>query len=105
MNIVTCIWVNDKLRCTTAPGYEFNNTGTHHLVITVPRASRDHNGTYACHLTGSSMDGFQPCDFIVNSGKVYRYIVDNLTVVIIVYDNTPLLTELEHGVNCQVSAL
>ncbi|XP_025111732.1 uncharacterized protein LOC112574720 [Pomacea canaliculata] len=63
--IVTCTWLQDQLKCTTAPGYEVNNLVTDRLVIRVPRASRDHTGTYACHVTGSSMDGFKSCDFIL----------------------------------------
>ncbi|PVD22624.1 hypothetical protein C0Q70_18445 [Pomacea canaliculata] len=49
VDIVTCTWLKDQLKCTTAPGYEVNNTVTDHLVIRVPRASRDHTGTYTCH--------------------------------------------------------
>ncbi|PVD22628.1 hypothetical protein C0Q70_18449 [Pomacea canaliculata] len=65
VDTVTCTWLQDQLKCTTAPGYEVNNLVTHRLVIRVLRASRDHNGTYACHVTGSSMDGFKSCDFIL----------------------------------------
>ncbi|PVD22585.1 hypothetical protein C0Q70_18403 [Pomacea canaliculata] len=65
VDIVTCTWLQDQLKCTTAPGYEVNNLVTDHLVIRVLRASRDHTGTYVCHVTGSSMDGFKSCDFIL----------------------------------------
>ncbi|XP_025111867.1 uncharacterized protein LOC112574793 isoform X3 [Pomacea canaliculata] len=65
VDIVTCTWLQDQLKCTTAPGYEVNNLVTDRLVIRVPRASRDHTGTYACHVTGSSVDGFKSCDFIL----------------------------------------
>ncbi|PVD22616.1 hypothetical protein C0Q70_18436 [Pomacea canaliculata] len=60
VDILNCIWLNDQLDCTPAPGYQFNNTVTDHLVIGVPRASRDHNGTYACHVMGSDEENFAP---------------------------------------------
>ncbi|XP_025111871.1 uncharacterized protein LOC112574795 isoform X3 [Pomacea canaliculata] len=65
VDIVTCTWLKDQLKCTTAPGYEVNNTVTDRLVIRVPRASRDHTGTYACHVNGSKANGFQSCEFIL----------------------------------------
>ncbi|PVD27269.1 hypothetical protein C0Q70_12424 [Pomacea canaliculata] len=81
VDIVTCTWLEDQLKCTTAPGYEVSNLVTDHLVIRVLRASRDHTGTYACHVTGSSMDGFKSCDFILIPGR-YTYIVATLTFVV-----------------------
>ncbi|XP_025111875.1 uncharacterized protein LOC112574795 isoform X7 [Pomacea canaliculata] len=65
VDIVACTWLQDQLKCTTAPGYEVNNLVTDRLVIRVLQASRDHTGTYTCHVTGSSMDGFKSCDFIL----------------------------------------
>lgn len=71
VDIVTCSWLNDQLQCTTAPGYEFNETVNDHIVIRIPRVSRDHSGTYACHLMGSVSKGFAPCEFIVFKGSLY----------------------------------
>ncbi|PVD22581.1 hypothetical protein C0Q70_18398 [Pomacea canaliculata] len=71
VDILNCIWLNDQLDCTPAPGYQFNITVTDHLVIGVPRASRNHNGTYACHVMGSDEENFAPCEFIITQG-VYR---------------------------------
>ncbi|PVD22588.1 hypothetical protein C0Q70_18406 [Pomacea canaliculata] len=64
VDILTCVWVKEKVNCVTAPEYEFNSTITDQLVIRVPRASRDHNGTYACHVQSFDSTGFAPCEFI-----------------------------------------
>ncbi|XP_025111450.1 uncharacterized protein LOC112574530 isoform X2 [Pomacea canaliculata] len=69
VGILICIWVEDGLDCTTSPTYEFNNTVNRQLVVRIPRASRDHRGTYACYVLGSQLDGFESCEFIVMTGR------------------------------------
>ncbi|XP_025111890.1 uncharacterized protein LOC112574800 isoform X2 [Pomacea canaliculata] len=92
VDILNCIWLNDQLDCTPAPGYQFNNTVTDHLVIGVPRASRDHNGTYACHVMGSDEENFAPCEFIItqvsdkhrNDESFLAVIVSSFVILILV---------------------
>lgn len=68
VGIVSCTWRKDQMSCTTAPGYEISSTVTDHLVIRVPRASRDHSGSYVCLMTGSKIESFEPCVLIVMPG-------------------------------------
>ncbi|PVD21556.1 hypothetical protein C0Q70_17354 [Pomacea canaliculata] len=75
VGIVSCTWRKDQMSCTTAPGYEISSTVTDHLVIRVPRASRDHSGSYVCLMTGSKIESFEPCVLIVMPG-------DNAGVII-----------------------
>lgn len=67
--IVSCFWVSNNLSCSTHPGYELNGSVNHHVVIRVPRASRDRAGSYACHVLGSPTDGFESCGFIPMTGE------------------------------------
>ncbi|XP_025112348.1 uncharacterized protein LOC112575044 isoform X2 [Pomacea canaliculata] len=69
VGVLMCIWVGDGLDCTTSPTYEFNNTISSQLVVRIPRASRDHSGTYACYVLGSKLDGFESCEFMVMTGR------------------------------------
>ncbi|PVD22617.1 hypothetical protein C0Q70_18437 [Pomacea canaliculata] len=82
--ILTCTWPNDQLDCSIAEGYEFNYILSDHLVITILRASRDHNGHYACHVLGSELQGFKQCPFIVVSGEDTNFQAIIIGIVIIV---------------------
>ncbi|XP_025111901.1 uncharacterized protein LOC112574806 [Pomacea canaliculata] len=67
--IITCIWMDEKLVCTTASGYLFNSDVTDYFVIRIPKALRVHNGTYSCHVMGVEPDEFSSCEFIVSTGR------------------------------------
>ncbi|XP_025113464.1 uncharacterized protein LOC112575700 [Pomacea canaliculata] len=76
-NVLNCTWEKDQPFCLTAPGFEFNNTVTDHLVITIPRVTPDHNGTYVCDLQGVQFENFELCNFVVISGiKIYIYDIE-----------------------------
>lgn len=67
--IANCTWLRDNLTCTTAFGYQFNNTVTDLVIISVPQASHNHSGTYACNVTGTVSSGFEPCEFLIMPGE------------------------------------
>ncbi|XP_025111441.1 uncharacterized protein LOC112574527 isoform X4 [Pomacea canaliculata] len=90
--IANCTWLRDNLTCTTAFGYQFNNTVTDLVIISVPQASHNHSGTYACNVTGTVSSGFEPCEFLIMPDKssVSGFITAAIVIVIVIVMCIPL---------------
>ncbi|XP_025112337.1 uncharacterized protein LOC112575042 isoform X2 [Pomacea canaliculata] len=67
-DVINCTWMNEQLNCTTAPGYEFNKTVTDHFSMKISQISNEHSGIYTCHVLGSRINGFKPCELIITPG-------------------------------------
>lgn len=67
-DVINCTWTNEQLNCTTAPGYEFNKTVTDHFSMKIAQISNEHSGIYTCHVLGSRINGFNPCELIITPG-------------------------------------
>lgn len=85
LDVLNCTWEDDKLFCLTAPGYEFTNIATDYLVITIPRATPDHNGTYGCHLKGVQIESCELCHLTVITGNNHYYQPPKIKRVVLFY--------------------
>lgn len=67
---MSCMWRADSLFCNMyLRGYKFDHTVTNHLTLEIPRAQRDHEGSYSCHFRSSEPVRYDNCSLTFATGK------------------------------------
>lgn len=67
--VLTCQWKADFLSCSVLSGYVFDNKVTSHLTLSIPKARKDHEGTYSCQTEGAVSLPFKNCSFSLKKGN------------------------------------
>ncbi|XP_025111739.1 uncharacterized protein LOC112574726 [Pomacea canaliculata] len=67
--VISCQWKKENLNCFTVRGYELDRRANSQVIITIPSALEEHEGTYSCNINTAEPTSNENCSFTLLKEK------------------------------------
>lgn len=75
--VISCQWKKENLNCFTVRGYELDRRANSQVIITIPSALEEHEGTYSCNINTAEPTSNENCSFTLLKGKDFIHTIND----------------------------